>query len=114
MAVIDFILATGNFKPHGPAQTPLTFPIVHGRSGWAPPLPSRRPLAFYSGFRSKCTHYEFHKDPGSGRPLSDSGPTGAPLFSPCKQNIGAHQYPKRIVGDERDLDEYANEREQRD
>ena len=33
---------------------------------------------------------------------------GLALFSARKQNIGAEEYPERIVGDERDLDEYAN------
>jgi len=38
----------------------------------------------------------------------------AALFSAGKQNVGAQEDPERIVGDERDLDEYADKREQRD
>jgi hypothetical protein len=36
------------------------------------------------------------------------------LFSTGKQDVRTEEDPERIVGDERDLDEYADEREQRD
>jgi hypothetical protein len=42
---------------------------------------------------------------------SAARPLKPPLFSAGKQNVGAQEDPERIVGDERDLDEYADERE---
>jgi hypothetical protein len=49
-----------------------------------------------------------------GRPPSDASAESTALFSAGKQDVRAEQDPERIVGDERDLDEYADEREQRD
>lgn len=36
------------------------------------------------------------------------------LFAARQQDVGAQEHPERIVGDERNLDEYADEREERD
>ena len=44
---------------------------------------------------------------------SDASVGSTALFSAGKKDVRAEEDPERIVGDERDLDEYADKREQR-